>query len=172
MTGERLIWAVMFGTGVAMLAVALFYQHVLGEAPCVQCVHARLWVAGLIALAGLGYLTHSNLVLQPIISIVTLGFSVGLGEIAHSLLSTEKGRTIGSCSLDDGFPGWFALDEWFPAIFMPLQPCGLTPDLLFGVKMSQGLIIIAALLGFLAFVSLLRGIIKLIAHQRFARLFL
>ena len=155
-----------------MLAVALLYQYALGEAPCVLCVHARLWVAGMIGVAAIGFLTSSKLELQPVLAIVSIGFAAGLGETAYGLLATERRWAVGSCSFDAGFPTWFALDEWLPSVFMPLQPCGYTPDLLFGVTMAEGLMVSAGLVGLLGLACLTRGIGSLIYRQRVARHFL
>jgi disulfide bond formation protein DsbB len=166
MKTARLIWAGIFLVGVAMLATALFYQYVMDTAPCVLCVHARLWVAGLVVLSAIGFSTSSKLVLQPVLAIVALGFAVGLGETSYGLLSTERGWEIGSCTFDAGLPAWFALDEWLPAVFMPLEPCGYTPELLFGVTMAEGLMGISILVGVLCFLRLAASLRDLIVRSR------
>jgi disulfide bond formation protein DsbB len=43
--------------------------------------------------------------------------------------------------MDSGLPGWFALDVWFPKLFKVWEPCGYTPELLFGVTMAEGLVL-------------------------------
>lgn len=168
MKTERVVWAAVLLISVAMLAVALFYQYMMDTAPCVLCVHARLWVTGLAMLSAIGFLTGSRLALQPLLAIVALGFAVGLGETSYGLLSTERGWEIGSCTFDAGLPAWFALDEWLPAVFMPLEPCGYTPELLFGVTMAEGLMGISFLVGALCFLRLAAGIRDLIIRSRVA----
>lgn len=166
MKTERVVWAAVFLISVTMLAVALFYQYMMDTAPCVLCVHARLWVTGLAMLSAIGFLTGSKLSLQPLLAIVALGFAVGLGETSYGLLSTERGWEIGSCSFDAGLPAWFALDEWLPAVFMPLEPCGYTPELLFGVTMAEGLMAISILVGVLCFLRLAASLRDLIVRSR------
>ena len=48
---SRLYWLALALAGFSMEAVALFYQYVLEEMPCVLCIHVRLWVMALIILA-------------------------------------------------------------------------------------------------------------------------
>jgi disulfide bond formation protein DsbB len=42
-----------------------------------------------------------------------------------------------------GFPDWIALDKWLPSVFEPWEPCGYTPELLFGITMAEGLIVVS-----------------------------
>jgi len=166
MKSDRVLWAGICLISAAMLATALFYQYALKTLPCVLCIHARLWVAGLLVLSLIGLITRAKLALQPIMSITALGFSVGLGETAYGLLSTEKGWQIGSCSFDAGLPTWFALDEWIPSVFMPLEPCGYTPELVFGITMAEGLMGAVILVGAASGARLLQAIATLIIHAR------
>jgi len=163
------LWASIALLSTGMAAVALFYQYALGTAPCVLCVHARIWTVGLIVVAVLGLALRRVLWLQPVLGITALGFSVGLGETAYSLLATERGWGFGSCNFDAGLPSWFALDEWFPAVFMPLEPCGYTPELLFGVTMAEGLMATAVILGILGVIKLGRSVVELIVDARTAQ---
>ena len=70
--------------------------------------------------------------------------SIGLLERAWMLLGIERGTVEGSCSFDSGLPAWFALDQWFPAIFKVWEACGYTPELLFGITMAESLVLLGA----------------------------
>ncbi|MDH3971388.1 MAG: disulfide bond formation protein B, partial [Gammaproteobacteria bacterium] len=43
-------------------------------------------------------------------------------------------------------PSWFALDQWFPAMFKVWEACGYTPELLFGVTMAEALLVLSIML--------------------------
>ncbi len=51
LSGRPAFWLAVAGFGVALEAVALFYQYVLDYWPCVLCIHVRMWVALMIVLA-------------------------------------------------------------------------------------------------------------------------
>lgn len=162
-------WVVVSLASLGMFSVALFYQYALGTAPCVLCIHARLWTAGLILVGAIGMIVRKSLWAQPLLAFLGLGFSYGLGETAYGLLATERAWSIGSCSFDAGLPSWFAVDEWLPSIFMPLEPCGYTPELLFGVTMAEGLMAAAVLLGALSTFQLVGSMAALIVSSRASR---
>ena len=139
-------WLALAVAGLSMEAVALIYQYVLEYLPCVLCIHARIWVLGFILLALLALLlrgSRSWLVMLHLLNTVVMA---GLLERAWLLLGTERGTVEGSCEMDLGFPGWFALDAWFPWMFRVWEPCGYTPELLFGITMAEALVVFSAVM--------------------------
>jgi disulfide bond formation protein DsbB len=52
----------------------------------------------------------------------------------------------GSCGdLSDGYPAWLPLDKLLPAVFQPLESCGLTPWVIPQfMSMAEALILLAA----------------------------
>jgi len=124
-------------------AVALFYQYGLEYYPCVLCIHARIWVLGIMLVAIFAFLNYKNSISLLLSKIAMTLIMAGLFERSYQLLGTERGFIDGSCSMDSGLPSWFALDEWFPLMFQVWEPCGYTPELLFGVTMAEALIVIS-----------------------------
>ncbi|HEY9052592.1 MAG TPA: disulfide bond formation protein B, partial [Gammaproteobacteria bacterium] len=45
---------------------------------------------------------------------------------------------------------WFAIDKWFPQVFGVWTSCGYTPELLFGITMAEGLLIISMVLALIS----------------------
>jgi disulfide bond formation protein DsbB len=129
-----------------MEAVALTYQHVLEYLPCVLCIHVRIWVLGFILLALLAIWVRSSRPLLITAHLLNTLIMVGLLERAWLLLGTERGTVEGSCEMDLGFPGWFALDVWFPRMFRVWEPCGYTPELLFGITMAEALVVFSVVM--------------------------
>jgi disulfide bond formation protein DsbB len=147
---SRGYWLGLLLLGLTMEGVALFYQYRLDYAPCVLCIHVRIWVLGLIALAGIGlWLRRYPLGVAGLHGVMALLMG-GMLERSWQLLGTERGWIFGSCNMDAGLPAWFALDRWFPAVFEVKEACGYTPELLFGVTMAEGLLLFSLTLTLLA----------------------
>jgi disulfide bond formation protein DsbB len=143
-------WLALLLLGLAMEGMALFYQYRLDYAPCVLCIHVRIWVLGLIVVAAAAlWLRRYPLWTAGLHGLVALLMG-GMLERSWQLLATERGWNFGSCNMDAGLPDWFALDRWFPAVFEVKEACGYTPELLFGVTMAEGLLLLSALLMLLA----------------------
>ena len=141
---SRLYWLAMALIGISFEAIALFYQNVLGEMPCVLCIHVRLWVTALIIVALLAQLQH-RLKFKPVpVHLLSVVIAGGLLERSYQLLGTERGFVTGDCGFDLGLPAWFAPDKWLPSLFQVQTSCGYTPELLYGVTMAEALIVASA----------------------------
>ena len=139
-------WLALVLIGLSFEGVALFYQHVLDEMPCVLCIHVRLLVLAviLVALAAL-FLRHFKW-LNVLAHLLTVLVAAGLLERSYQLLGTERGFTFGDCGLDLGLPDWLALESWFPAVFQVQTACGYTPIILFDITMAESLLVISVTL--------------------------
>ena len=144
---SRGYWLIIAATSLTMLVIALYYQYALGEEPCQVCIQARLWVFALllvsVTLAALPESRH----LRLYGNLLALTCAVGLGERAWFLYQLENGIGNGSCEFQLGMPDWFAIDQWLPSLFEVRNLCSFTPEMLFGLSMAEGLLLIAALLG-------------------------
>ncbi|MGH1462371.1 MAG: disulfide bond formation protein B [Neptuniibacter sp.] len=142
----RCYWLALILLGITMESVALFYQYQLDYGPCVLCIHVRIWVMAMIMIAIVGFLCRHSPVIRNITHFGVLISAIGLFERSWKTLGVERGWIIEECSMDSGLPSWFALDQWFPHMFEPWEPCGYTPELLFGITMAEGLILLSAAL--------------------------
>ena len=137
-------WLALILLGVSLESLALVYQYVLEYWPCVLCIHVRIWVLGLIVVALVGLALRRQRIGRGIGHLLVLVISVGLLERSWKLLAIERGFAVdGDCNFDAGLPGWFALDQWFPAMFKVWEACGYTPGLLFGVTMAEALLLLS-----------------------------
>lgn len=137
-------WLAIIVTGLAMESVALFYQYGLDYGPCVLCIHIRIWVMAFVLLAILALLLRHNRTLLISAHILSVIAAAGLLERSWMTFAVERNLVDGSCSMSTGLPAWFALDQWFPAVFEAWELCGWTPELLFGITMAEGLLVMAA----------------------------
>ena len=121
-------WAGLMFICIVLEGAALYYQYVLDYAPCVLCIHIRVWVFVIMLAAMLGLFLRKTRGGTVIANLLTLTAGAGMLERSYIVLGTERGFIDGSCGdLKSGFPEWFALDKWVPFIFEPLESCGLTP---------------------------------------------
>ena len=146
--------------GVALLAVALYYQYVLGDEPCQVCIHARLWVAAFTLIALFMAAAPQKTALRIAANAGVLVASVGLTERARYLYRLENGIGDGSCQFQLGMPDWFAVDRWMPWLFEVRNLCSFTPEMLFGLSMAESLMGIGVLLSLVAAVTITMDLIR------------
>lgn len=139
-------WLLLATVGMAMLGIALYYQYALGEEPCQVCIQARLWVVALLLTSVVAACLPNNWRTRFWGNTLALLSAAGLGERAWFLYRLENGQGNGSCEFQLGMPDWFAVDRWFPSLFEVRNLCSFTPDMLFGLSMAEGLLLISGLL--------------------------
>jgi disulfide bond formation protein DsbB len=119
---NSLYWLALALIGLSFEAVALFYQYVLEEMPCVLCIQVRLWVMALIIVSLLVLLLRRVGFMHRLGHLLTVVIAAGMLERSYQLLGTERGFAVGDCGFDLGLPAW----------------------LLFGITMAEALIVVSA----------------------------
>ena len=142
---SRWYWLALVALGFSFITVALYYQYVLEELPCVLCIQVRILVLCLTFVAFNAFVLN-NKWSSLIAHILTVLITAAMLERSYQLLGTERGFVFGDCGFDLGLPSWLALDTWFPALFRVESSCGYTPELIFGITMAEALIVMSAAL--------------------------
>jgi protein dithiol:quinone oxidoreductase len=163
---QKWYWIAFLIFCIGLESTALFYQYVLEYSPCVLCIHVRILVLGFISISLLALAFLKNWSVLLLVHILKVLFSIGLLERSYQLFGTERGFILGSCSMESGLPSWFALDEWFPIFFKVWEPCGYTPELLFGITMAEALILLSVLLLIVSVVFTLHLIYSRVLQNR------
>jgi len=140
---SRWYWLALVALGLSFISVALYYQYVLEQLPCVLCIQVRILMLFLTFVA-FNALVLYNKWSSLFVHILTVGIAAVLLERSYQLLGTERGFVFGDCGFDLGLPSWLPLDSWFPALFRVESSCGYTPELVFGITMSEALIVFSA----------------------------
>lgn len=140
---SRDYWLFYILAGMGSLAVALYYQYVLGDLPCIVCIQVRLWISLLVIVAVVGLLWRKTTVPIIITNWFVVLIAAGLCDRSYQLLGTERGFIFGDCGFSTGLPSWFAIDSWLPWLYQPETSCGYTPVLAFGVTMAEALIVLS-----------------------------
>jgi len=139
-------WYFLMVLGVAMIGIALYYQHVLNEWPCVLCIQVRILFLFLVVTSVLALVLFRFHKVRMLMHFVVAVISAVMINRSWILLATERGWLEGECSVNLGMPAWFAIDKWLPDIFSAWTSCGYTPVIVFGITMAEILILISALL--------------------------
>ncbi|MDH5485294.1 MAG: disulfide bond formation protein B, partial [Gammaproteobacteria bacterium] len=77
--------------GLGLLGVALVYQYVFDEMPCVMCIQLRLWVWLFTIVAILGLVTIDRRVLNAIAHVSIVLVAIGIAERSYKIFGTERG---------------------------------------------------------------------------------
>ncbi|HSC84936.1 MAG TPA: disulfide bond formation protein B [Pseudomonas sp.] len=127
-------------TCVAMLAGALFCQHVLGWEPCTLCIQVRLWLclstflALLLSAAAAVRQNWLGFILWPLL----LGTSaMAVVDNAHLVLIEQGVMEIFTCSPFPFYTSYLPLHEYLPSVFMSGGVCGENVYTLFAVPFSM-----------------------------------
>lgn len=136
---RKRFWIALIILGLSLEGVAVFYQYVLEEPPCILCIHFRLLVVLLIVFSFLGLLLRAVKIGRIMVSLALFVTFVGMLERSYQLLGTERGFIRGECAATLNFPDWIAVDKWMPAFFQPWTSCSYTPPLFFDITMAEGL---------------------------------
>lgn len=143
-------WVMLVVLGLSLEGVALYFQYVLNEWPCVLCIHVRIWVLGFTLVALLTAFVEKTWVVCSVAHGLIALMMIGMFERSWILLGVERGTIFAECSMDSGLPSWFALDKWFPWLFEIKTTCGYTPELLLGVTMAEALLVISGVMTLVA----------------------
>lgn len=127
------------------MGIALFYQYYLDYAPCVLCVHIRVWVIA-IGLVSLTALLVSNRIFRWIAFLAGASFLAFFALDVYELWQIEAGHKMGECSWSAGFPESLPLNEWIPSLFEIGGICGESPTIMFGITMAESLMSVGGIL--------------------------
>ena len=136
-------WVFYIAVSVIMLAVALYFQHVLDEPPCLLCIQVRLLLSLLILISIFGLVVKHRRRVNSTLHIATVFVAVALLERSYQLLGTERGFVFSDCGFNLGLPAWFAIEDWLPSLYRVETTCGYTPEILFGITMAEALLLLS-----------------------------
>ena len=148
-------WILTIIAGLALLVVALFYQYIFDEWPCVLCIQIRLLISLLVVISIIAVFIHRYRIPNFIAHLCVFATAIALTERSYQLLGTERGFLFGDCGFTSGLPAWFAIEEWLPWLYRIETSCGYTPEIVFGITMAETLMVLSVfLLVFSFFVTL------------------
>ncbi len=141
---KRFFWALVALAGFGLLAIALYFQHVMALAPCFLCINQRIAVM-IIGLGGiLGVINPKNAIVKGFAYLLWFGGSVfGLSLAAYQTYLQLNPPEFSSCGA--GMDYILANNSLIEAIPMLLQPTGNCSDIswvFLNLTMPQWMVII------------------------------
>ena len=121
---SRKSWALLAFIAFALLAAALYFQHVLGHAPCIKCIYQRTAVIGIL-IAAIIPLIHNHF-LTRIAAMAIWAYSAVQGLLIareHLEIIHSDNPFFASCEIIPNFPSFLPLYDWLPAIFDATGEC-------------------------------------------------
>ncbi|AOW78419.1 disulfide bond formation protein B [Colwellia sp. PAMC 20917] len=137
-------WQLLSLTVFALELSALYFQYVMGLAPCIMCIYQRTALWGIFFAGIVGSMGNKNIVLRSV------AFTLwGVGAIWGLLIAIEhveiQSATLSflySCEFVPNFPSWAPLHEWLPSLFEATGDCGDINWQFFGYTMPQMMIVV------------------------------
>ena len=157
---NRWYWLLLTTGGITLLTVALIFQYVFDELPCVMCIQVRLWISMLVLVSTVGIFTCNIRWANLLSHLSVVAIAIALTERSYQLLGTERGFLFGDCGFSLGLPTWFAIEDWLPWLYRVETSCGYTPEIIFGITMAEALIVISSCLLLASFFITLAAILK------------
>lgn len=137
-------WQLLAFTAFGLELSALYFQYVMGLAPCIMCIYQRTAIWGIFFAGIVGSLGNKNVVLR-LIALSLWGVSAIWGLIIaleHVEIQSATLSFLYSCEFVPNFPSWAPLHEWLPFLFEATGDCGDINWQFFGYTMPQMMIVV------------------------------
>jgi len=137
-------WQILAISALALELSALYFQYVMGLAPCIMCIYQRvaMWAIFFAGVIGsVGY----NFVLTRMVAfgLWATGSIWGvLIALEHVELQSEKMSLFFSCEFIPHFPSWAPLHKWIPALFEATGDCGKVNWEFLSYSMPQWMVVV------------------------------
>ena len=146
LTEQSRPWLILALSALGLELAALYFQYMMGLAPCIMCIYQRvaIWAiffAGIIGTFGCKFVLTRLLayILWATGSIWGL-----LIAIEHVEMQSATFSLFFSCEFTPNFPSWAPLHEWLPALFEATGDCGKISWEFLGYSMPQWMIVVYA----------------------------
>jgi len=155
-------WMLLTLSALTLEASALYFQYVMGLAPCIMCIYQRtaLWA---ICIGGVIGCLGNKLLLGRIIaySLWAVGAIWGLViAIEHVEIQNAAFSFMYSCEFVPNFPTWAPLHEWLPMLFEANGDCGDIDWQFLGQSMPQMMIVVFGIYSLILCLALVTRLLK------------
>lgn len=140
---QKLSWAILAVSALGLLLAALYFQHMMGLQPCINCIYQRTAVIGILV-AGIIPLIYMHFATR-ILAFFVWAYSCIQGIIvarAHLDIIFSKSPFPAICDIVPKFPTFMPMHEWVPSIFAATGSCNENSWQFLGLGMANWLQII------------------------------
>ncbi len=146
LTEQPRAWLILALSALALELVALYFQYVMGLAPCIMCIYQRVAIWA-IFFAGMVGVIGCKFILTRLLAYVLWGTGSIWGlllAIEHVEMQSATFSLFFSCEFIPNFPSWAPLHQWIPALFEATGDCGKISWEFLGYSMPQWMIVVYA----------------------------
>jgi disulfide bond formation protein DsbB len=135
-------WQLLSVSALGLELAALYFQYVMGLAPCIMCIYQRtaIWAIFFAGIVGsFGY----HHIIGRVVAYALWGTGAIWGlliAIEHVDIQSATMSFLYSCEFVPNFPSWAPLHEWLPFLFEATGDCGDINWQFFGYTMPQMMI--------------------------------
>ncbi|CAH7340878.1 Disulfide bond formation protein B [Vibrio chagasii] len=159
-------WALMLVVVNCLLTSSMYFQHVVGLSPCINCIYERMCLIGLALTALAGLALHKSVYFRGLVMFSwLLNSGVGL-KIAteHHLLQVSP-SPFSMCTTKLAFSDKVPLDVWMPSVFKAFGSCSDSVWSFMEVSMVQWIIVIFGVSAIMALIFTLVDLIAMFRHE-------
>jgi len=147
LTSNARSWQLLALSALGLELAALYFQYILGLAPCIMCIYQRAAIWGIFFAGIVGTLGH-NFVFTRVLAYVLWGTGAIWGlliAIEHVEIQSATLSFLYSCEIVPNFPSWAPLHEWLPFLFEATGDCGDINWQFYGYTMPEMMIVVYGL---------------------------
>jgi disulfide bond formation protein DsbB len=137
-------WQLLAVTAFCLELSALYFQYVMGLAPCIMCIYQRAAIWAIFFAGVVGSIGNKHIVLR-LIAFALWGVGAVWGlliAIEHVEIQSATLSFLYSCEFVPNFPTWAPLHKWLPFLFEATGDCGDINWQFFGYTMPQMMIVV------------------------------
>lgn len=137
-------WQLLAVSALGLEFAALYFQYVLGLAPCIMCIYQRTAIWAIFFAGIIGGLFAENVFARLIsYGLWATGAIWGLIiAIEHVDMQTSPLSFLYSCDIVPNFPSWAPLNEWLPFLFEASGDCGKIDWQFLDYSMPQWMVVV------------------------------
>ncbi len=142
---SRKAWLSLAAVATIFELIALYFQHVMGLAPCIMCIYQRTAVLGVVFAGLLGAIAPKQLIVR-LMAYGLWAFSAIKGlmlALEHVKIQVTQSPFF-SCEFRPNFTHTIPVDEWIPFFFKADGDCASISWTFLNWSMSQWMVVVFA----------------------------
>ena len=132
-------WKLLATTALILELTALYFQYMMGLAPCIMCIYQRVAIWSIFCAGVVGSLGCKN-ILARLLAYILWGTGSIWGlliALEHVEMQSESASLFFTCEFVPNFPTWAPLHEWIPSLFAATGDCGAISWPFLGLRLPQ-----------------------------------
>ncbi len=160
---QRWPWLLLGTSALVLELIALYFQYGMGLEPCVMCIYQRTAVLGVAVAGYIGAVAPQKLIVRLAAYVLWFVSAIWGLLLAYEHVQMQDPQNFllaMACDVYPDFPSWFAIHEWFPAVFEARGTCGDIDWQFLGQSMPSWMVVCFAIFTGAAALVLTSSLVK------------